>query len=65
MLVVRFLLVANALVLVEVGFLSLLFVDRPNGVVVAALVWFAAGCLFGCVPLTDPYRAERRADGSG
>jgi hypothetical protein len=41
------------------------FLLVPNGVVVAALVWFAAGCLFGCVPLTDPYRAERRADGSG
>jgi hypothetical protein len=60
LLVVRFLLIANAAVLVAVGFLSLAFVDRPVGVVIGAISWCTSGCLIGCVPLTDPYRRERR-----
>jgi hypothetical protein len=59
LLVIRYLLVSNALILTAVGFVSLLYVERPAGFVAAAGCWLLAGLLFGAVPLTDPYRHER------
>jgi hypothetical protein len=59
LLVVRYLLVSNGLILTVVGFVSLLYVERPAGFLLAAGFWLFAGLLFGSVPLTDPYRHER------
>jgi hypothetical protein len=59
LLVVRYLLISNGLLLVAVGFVSLLYVDRPAGILLAGGFWLFAGLLFGTVPLTDPYRHER------
>ncbi len=58
--VLRLLLVSNGVVLTAVGGISLAFVERPAGVIGAAGCWVFAGCLFGLVPLTDPYRRPRR-----
>ncbi len=59
LLVVRLLLVANALVLLAAGALSLASVARPAGIVGAALLWALAGCLLALVPYTNPRRGER------
>jgi hypothetical protein len=56
LLVVRLLLIANAGLVVTVGFLCFLFVDRPAGYILAGLAWAFGGLLVGCLPLTDPYR---------
>jgi hypothetical protein len=58
--VVRLLLVSNAIVVTAVGGLSLAYVERPAGVIGAALCWIFAGCLLCAVPYTDPYRPPRR-----
>jgi hypothetical protein len=57
--VLRLLLVSNVLVLTVVGGISLAFVERPAGVIGAALCWVVAGCLLGLLPRTDPYREPR------
>lgn len=59
LLVVRYLLVSNGLLVIAVGFVCLLYVERPAGFLLAAGFWLLAGLLFGAVPLTDPYRHER------
>ncbi len=59
LLVVRYLLVSNGLLVIAVGFVCLLYVERPAGVLFAAGFWLLAGLLFGAVPLTDPYRHEQ------
>ena len=61
LLVVRVLVVANTIVLLVVGGLSLAYVERPAGVLGAAVCWALAGCLIGLLPLTDPYRVSRRS----
>jgi hypothetical protein len=58
--VVRVVLIANALALIAIGALFLVFAERPAGFVVGGVLWLAAGCLAACLPLTDPYRHERR-----
>jgi lipopolysaccharide export LptBFGC system permease protein LptF len=58
--VLRLLLVSNAIVVTAVGGLSLAYVERPAGVIGAALCWLFAGCLLGLVPRTDPYRPQKR-----
>jgi hypothetical protein len=58
LLVVRYLLVSNGLLLIAVGFMCLLSVERPAGSLFAAGFWVLSGLLFGAVPLTDPYRHE-------
>jgi len=58
--VLRLLLVSNAIVVTAVGGLSLAYVERPAGVIGAALCWIFAGCLLCLVPYTDPYRPPRR-----
>jgi len=60
LLVVRLLLIANALTLLAVGGLYLGYGDRPSGLVVGGLLVAGAVALLCCVPFTDPYRAERR-----
>jgi hypothetical protein len=54
------LLVSNGCLVTAVGFISLLYVERPAGLLVAAAAWLVAGALFGAVPFTDPYRNEHR-----
>ncbi len=63
LLVVRLLLVSNAVVITAVGGLALAFVDPPAGPAGAVLCWAFAGCLLGLLPLTDPYRAPRTRRG--
>jgi len=59
LLVVRLLLVTDAVLVGIVGLLSLLFVERPGGLVVAGLCWVVTIGLFALVPATDPYRGQR------
>jgi len=58
--VVRTILVADVVLLVVVGFIALMWVAHPAGIVAAAAIWLVAGGLLGLLPLTDRYRAERR-----
>jgi hypothetical protein len=58
LLVLRYLLVSNGLIVIAVGFVCLLYVERPAGFLLAGGFWLLAGLLFGGVPLTDPYRRE-------
>lgn len=58
LMVMRILLVSNAVTLTVVGFLSLLYVERPAGIVGAAALWLFAGGLLGCVPYTNPHRGD-------
>ncbi len=60
LLVVRFLLIGNGLVVLAVGALYVLYGARPTGFVVGGCLAAVAVLLFACVPLTDPYRHERR-----
>jgi hypothetical protein len=57
--VVRSLVVANAILLAVVGALFFFFGASPAGVLVAAGLWSGAGLLLGCLPLTDPRRGEQ------
>jgi hypothetical protein len=59
LMVLRLLLVADAVVLAAVGALSLAYVERPAGAIGAALCWLFTGGLLGLLPLTDPYRVPR------
>ena len=58
--VVRTILVADVVLLVVSGFIALLWVAAPGGVLVAATVWLLAGGLLALLPYTDPYRVEAR-----
>jgi hypothetical protein len=58
--VVRTILVADVVLLVAIGFISLLWVAAPAGALAAAALWLGAGGLLGLLPLTDPYRVEAR-----
>jgi hypothetical protein len=58
--VVRAMLVADVALLVVCGFIALLWVAVPAGALIAASLWLGAGGLLGLLPLTDPYRVERR-----
>jgi hypothetical protein len=58
--VVRTILVADVTLLVAAGFISLVWVSAPAGILAAGAMWIGAGCLAGLMPLTDPYRIERR-----
>jgi hypothetical protein len=59
LMVVRLLLVSNAVVVASVGALSLAYVERPAGPIGAALCWLLTGGLLGLLPLTNPYRVPR------
>jgi hypothetical protein len=58
--VLRTILVADAVVVVVCGFIALIWVAAPDGVYAAAGLWLLGGILIGLLPLTDPYRAEER-----
>jgi hypothetical protein len=58
--VVRTILVADVVLLVVSGFICLVWVAPPGGVLVGAALWLVAGGLLGVLPYTDPYRAEQR-----
>jgi len=60
---VRVLLLADAVVLAVVGGIALAFVERPAGVILALGAWIVAAAMLACLPLTDPYRQERRRRG--
>lgn len=57
---IRFLLIANGLTLLAIGALYTLYGGRPGGYVIGGCLGAAAVLLFCCVPLTDPYRRQRR-----
>lgn len=59
LLVIRYLLVSNGILITVIGFICLLWVERPAGFLIAGAAWLASGLLFGAVPYTDPYRHER------
>ena len=65
LLVLRVLLLADAVVLAVVGGIAVAFVERPAGLVAACGAWLLAGALLACLPLTDPYRHERRRRAGG
>jgi hypothetical protein len=58
--VVRTILVMDAVLVIAVGFICLLWFARPAGVLIAGSCWMAAGGLFGLLPFTDPYRVMAR-----
>ena len=60
LLVIRSLLVANGLILLAVGALYIRFGSRVGGLIAGCVLIGVAALLFGCVPLTDPYRRRRR-----
>ena len=58
--VVRSILVADVVLLVVSGFIALLWVAAPGGVLIAATLWLLAGGVLALLPYTDPYRVEER-----
>jgi hypothetical protein len=58
--VVRTILVADVALLIVSGFICLVWVAAPGGILVAAALWMIAGGLLGLLPYTDPYRDEQR-----
>ena len=58
--VVRTILIADVMLLVTGGFISVIWVSRPAGVLAAGGMWLLAGVLLALLPLTDPYRVEQR-----
>jgi hypothetical protein len=58
LMILRLLLVADGIIMAAVGIISLLFVDRPAGLVFTAGAWFLSLLLFGGVPFTDPHRGD-------
>ena len=60
MLVMRTMLVSNGAVLALIGALYLAFGSRPTGYIVGGVLCACAVTLWALVPLTDPYRSDRR-----
>ena len=60
LLAVRLLLIGNGLTLGAVGVLYATYGDRPSGLIAGGLLIAGAVALLCCIPLTDPYRIERR-----
>jgi hypothetical protein len=58
--VLRTILVADVFLLFVAGFISLVWVSPPAGIIAAGGMWLAAGGLLGLLPFTDPHRAEER-----
>jgi hypothetical protein len=58
--VIRVLLVADALLVTVVGGIAAAFVERPAGWLIAGAAWLLGLVMFACVPLTDPYRHDER-----
>jgi hypothetical protein len=53
LIVIRSLLVFNGLLLVLVGFLFGVFMERPAGLIFGAGCWLTAGVLFGLIRFAD------------
>jgi hypothetical protein len=60
LLVMRFLLITNGIILAVVGALYVAYGSRPAGYVIGGILGAAALAMWAMVPLTDPYRSERR-----
>ncbi len=65
LLLIRLLLIANGLTLLAIGALYLAYGSRPGGLAVGGVLIAGAVLLISCVPLTDPYRHERRSSRRG
>jgi len=59
LLVMRFLLVSNGIILAAFGGLYAVFGSRPTGYIVGGVLGAVAVGLWMAVPFTDPYRGER------
>jgi hypothetical protein len=59
LLVMRFMLMSNGVILAGFGLLYALFGSRPTGYIVGGVLGAAAIGLWMAIPLTDPYRDER------
>ena len=60
LLMIRFLLIANGIILLVIGALYAVYGAKPGGFVVGGFLGGASVLLFCCVPLTDPYRREHQ-----
>jgi hypothetical protein len=60
MLVVRTMLISNGALLALIGALYAVFGGRPSGFIVGGVLGACAVTLWALVPLTDPYRSDRR-----
>ena len=49
--------------LTAIGALYFSYGARPSGLIIGGALVAVAVSLFGCVPLTDPYRHEQRRSG--
>ena len=58
LLVVRLLILANALLLAVIGTLYLVFASRPGGLIVAAVSWGTVALLVALIPYTNPRRHD-------
>jgi len=56
--------VADICLLVGVGWVCWMWVQRPDGPVAAAVLWLLSGMLTGLLRWSDPIRAQRRRDHS-
>jgi hypothetical protein len=56
LLVIRYLLLSNGVILAVIGVLYAAFGERPAGYVIGGVLGGAAIVLWSLVPLTDPYR---------
>jgi hypothetical protein len=61
LLVLRFLLIANALTLIAVGLLYVVYGAKPGGFIVGGVLIGASLLLVCCIPLTNPYRERTTA----
>ena len=65
LLLIRLLLIANGLTLLAVGALYVVYGSRPGGLAVGGVLIAGAALLLFCLPLTAPYRHERRRSRRG
>ena len=59
LLVVRLLILVNALLLTTIGALYLVFASRPEGFIVTAIAWGTVAVLVALIPYTNPRRHDR------
>jgi len=60
LLVVRTMLISNGVLLAAIGALYVAFGGSPSGYIVGGVLGACAVALWALVPLTDPYRSDRR-----
>ena len=59
LLVIRLLILVNALLLAVIGALYLIFASRPGGLIVTGISWAAVALLVALMPYTNPRRHDR------